>query len=46
MTGDVREYVARDSGDAGQAYIAQLKSHCPAKETLRLKVGAQVSKII
>jgi hypothetical protein len=33
-------FLASDSGD--EAYLRMIQSHCPAKQRLELKVGAQV----
>ena len=33
--------MASDSGD--EAYLRMLQSHCPARQRLELKVGAQVN---
>ena len=41
LPGAVREYIASDSGD--EAYLRMIQSHCPAKQQLKLKLGAQVS---
>jgi hypothetical protein len=36
-------FLASDSGD--EAYLRMIQSHCPAKQRLELKVGAQVLDI-
>jgi ATP-dependent DNA helicase PIF1 len=40
LSGQTMNFEAIDSGEA--SYLAVLQSHCPAKKTLCLKVGAQV----
>lgn len=37
---EMREYQAIDSGESG--YLTMLQKHCPAKDKLQLKIGAQV----
>ena len=44
LPGAVREYIASDSGD--EAYLRMIQSHCPAKQQLKLKLGAQVSYFV
>ena len=40
LSGDVIEYKAIDSGDP--SFLRMLQTHCPAKQFLKLKIGAQV----
>lgn len=37
-------FEASDSGD--EAYLRMIRSHCPARQRLELKVGAQVSPLV
>ena len=41
LPGNVNTYAAQDQGE--QTYIHMLQSHCPAKRSIQLKIGAQVS---
>ena len=40
LPGNVNTYNAQDQGE--QTYIHMLQSHCPAKKSVQLKIGAQV----
>ena len=40
LPGNVNTYNAQDQGE--QTYIHMLQSHCPAKKSIQLKIGAQV----
>ena len=41
LSSNFNTYAAQDQGE--QTYIHMLQSHCPAKKSIQLKIGAQVS---